>query len=744
MAGFIRRFLFDPGTAELTSIEGVVVIDRSPPASISGIGSGTVIEVAEFEDGAFNTPTEVTSGEDLLRNFGGFGFEYDGIVSNNPCARTRAADGLAAENWNGNGFLALVNKRFNRLIVCRVDTSVGEVSLYRLAFVEGGTEFTWALTPGQILSFDIGGGAVDTTFDAAAATLNSAAGTFPAAPAGGEQMVVTVDAGTTREVTKTITFTSTDTTQALMITRLNEAMGFAAFADEGTDVTSLTGRVQGTAGNVQIVSINATIATALGFSAGVPTIGTGDVADISQVTLSEVQSLVDTDSGSTIAISRSPAGNIRASNPTTTAGSTIEVHPNTTAAAFGFEVGDSSSNSTGVDGTIAAGFRVRNSTGDEWVTMQSVDIEADNQGPYVVKVRPADDDGTLGSAVPGSVTTVPAQPTIGSFGVVNTFALSAALSEAALDAKYIEAIDATLNSNAISREGNIIAAARQSNAVRVRLRSNAIQASAEGLLGRMAVIRPPLNTARSVALSTTSQPGVGAYRDQRVVYAYPGAATFVPQIAVRGVGGGDGFSADGVIDTGFDSWVMSVMSQLNPEENPGQETGFLTEIIGPERGNDDVQDLRINDYKAFRAQGIAALRMDDGVAVIQSGVTSVNPATFPNLRNIARRRMADFIQDTLARSLKKFSKKLNTRDRRATMVGELRAFLESLLSRNNLASQRIAGFTLDAKSGNTPEQLAQGIFRVILKVRTLSSLDVIVLDTTVGEAVEVEEIAEAA
>jgi hypothetical protein len=184
-----------------------------------------------------------------------------------------------------------------------------------------------------------------------------------------------------------------------------------------------------------------------------------------------------------------------------------------------------------------------------------------------------------------------------------------------------------LNSNAVSRNGGLIVSARQSNAIRGALRTNAFRASSEGLAGRVAIVRPPLGTTtRAQALSTTSQPGVGAYREQRVVYAFPGTATFVPQIAARGLSGGAGFTADGIIDTGFDSWVASTCSQLAPEENPGQLTGFMAGIISVERGNPDVQDMRENDYKAFRAGGIAALRMDDGIAIIQSGITSVEPS----------------------------------------------------------------------------------------------------------------------
>src|SRR5690606_561726 len=133
--------------------------------------------------------------------------------------------------------------------------------------------------------------------------------------------------------------------------------------------------------------------------------------------------------------------------------------------------------------------------------------------------------------------------------------------------------------------------------------------------------------------------------------------------------------------------------------------------------------------------GIAAPRMDEGVAVIQSGVTSVNPLTSPNLKNIARRRMADFIQDSLARRLKRFSKKINTRERRAVVVGEVEGFCESLVSRKQKTAQRIDSFLLNAKDGNTADSIAAGMFRLIVKVRTLSSLGVIVLETEVGENV---------
>ena len=742
---FTRRFLFDPGLAEITAIEGIVIIDREPPASIVGVGSGPTVIVGEFENGPFNTPTELSSGSDFQNMFGGFGFEYDGISSNNPAARTRRADGATTDEfWNGNGFVAAASKKYRRLMVVRVDTTVGEVQFDRLACIDNTLQaFTYNLTAGQILSFDIGAGALDTTFDAAVGSTLSGAGVYPSTFTGGETMNVTIDAGTTSQIGPVdIVFQAADQTQAQVLARINTVLGYTADVDTGGNTSTLSGRIQGTAGSVQINSIDALVATATGHSV-TTNAGTGDVADITQVTAAEVIALVTADTVGAVSIEKiGSTGLLRACNLDSAAGQTIETHANTTAVNLGFVVdGVVASNSVGTAGTIPAGTRVRNAGADEWVTAQDVAVTADNPGPYTVTVRPADDDGTGLAAATGTVNVVPFAPTIGSFAVTNLLPITAALTEAAIDAAYLTAIDSTLNPNAVTKQANIIVSARQSNTIRTGLRTNALEASAGGLFGRMAVIRPPLNTTRAVAKSTTSQPGVGAYRDQRVVYAYPGASTFLPQIADRGLDGGAGFTADGIIDVGFDTWVASIMSQLPPENNPGELTGFATAILGVERNNPDVQDLREADYRSFKASGIAALKMEDGTATIQSGKTSVDPAVFPNLQNINRRRMADFIQDSLAERLKAFSKKTNTLLRRSDIFGETDGFLSSLRSINNEASQRIDDYSLDGRSGNTQAALAQGVYRLIIKVRTLSTLDDIILDTEIGESVIIAEAA---
>lgn len=733
-----RRYSSDPGLAELAKIEGVVIIDNDPPPSPTGGLTGFVTAIAELEDGPFNVPTQLLNGTDFQNTFGGFGFTYDGVASNNPCARARKADGaLNPEYWNGNGFIALANKRFRQLAVVRVDTSVGSVQFTRRAAILGNNKAQWSLTAAQQLTLDIGGGPLNAIFNAGIAIKTSSAQTFPNGFTGGEKMTIVADEGTPNQIGPfEVTFLAGDTTQSAIISRINLAAGYTMAAASSGTVTTLSGRQKGTGGNVRIVSQDATVTTALAWAL-TAVVGTGNVSNIDQVTFAEVKSIVEAAVAGTT-VERTPSGLLRiAAN----SAGTITATTATTADDFGFTEAVASTAATGNAGTIPAGTRVRTGGGVEWVTCQTIAVTAANAGPYSVKVRPAVDDGTTGSASASSVTVMPAALELAAFSVTNSASLSAALTEAAIDAAYLAAFATTLTPNKVTAKSDLFISARASNAIRQAARTNAIEASNNGLVGRKFIMRPPLgSTTRALAISS-NQPGAGAYRSDRVIYAFPGTYIFLPQIAVRGLAGGAGFSADGYIDVGFDSFVASICSQVNPEENPGQLTTYATAALGIERNNADVQSMEIDDYVAFKAAGIAALYMEDGTATIQSGVVNVDPAQFDNLKNIARRRMADYIQDSLAVVLKPFAKKLGTKDRRATCLGTVDEFLLGLAGTGASTAQRIDSYSVDGRTGNTPEALAKGIFRIKVRVKTFSSLDVIVLDCTIGETVTIAEAA---
>src|ERR1700677_1050543 len=282
--GFTRRWTFDPGNSVLLQIEGVDILDRNPPSSIIGVGSGVACIVGEFEDGPFNQTTQVSGATQLAGLFGGFGYVYNGVVGQNPCARPRFADGAKrAEYWNGNGACQLYGKQYASLLIVRVNTSVGSVNFTRQANLLGGSLSRYQLTSGQILSISVdGAGATSATFTGVAATVTSGGETYSAIVTG-DTAVFGYDAASNF----TVTFFTGDTTQAAVIARINQYAGYTfAAAASGTTI-ALTGIQQGTGGQVRVVSGSAIASGKLNFTAGT-TAGTGNVNNMPAGAASEI------------------------------------------------------------------------------------------------------------------------------------------------------------------------------------------------------------------------------------------------------------------------------------------------------------------------------------------------------------------------------------------------------------------------------------------------------------------------
>jgi hypothetical protein len=179
MSGFTRRFTALPTLATLLAIEGVSIIDLAPPDPVVGAGTGTVLLVGEFEDGLFAVDStakgsvEVFGSEDFRTKFGSLGYIYGGVVANNPCARKHLG-----ECWNGNGYLKAFKLRAQRLLIARVDTSVGSVSFDVLASITGGAG-PFQLAAGQTLSVTTNTGTGATAaVTAVVATVAGAGATF--------------------------------------------------------------------------------------------------------------------------------------------------------------------------------------------------------------------------------------------------------------------------------------------------------------------------------------------------------------------------------------------------------------------------------------------------------------------------------------------------------------------------------------------------------------------------------------
>jgi hypothetical protein len=419
----------------------------------------------------------------------------------------------------------------------------------------------------------------------------------------------------------------------------------------------------------------------------------------------------------------------------------VIIRVNTTVGSVQFSV-ISGNNTPSSNGTIPAGTLIQDSNLNQWVTAQTLTYTAGESGPFTVLVRPALDDGSGPSALANTVTKIIYPQLISLndvWAVNNPQPLLAALTENQLDVAYESAINLTTDISNVTSQTNIIFSARQSNAIRNALRTNAITASGNGCAGRMAIVRPPLGTTRAVATGINA-PGVDIYRNQRVIYAYPGIQMNVPQIATIGTIGGAGFSATGFIDIGADGWLASILSNINPEKNPGELTQWAVNALGLESNNSDVQNLVMSDYVNFKAAGICAPRIVDSTCIFQSGCTSVNPVIDFNLRNIARQRMADYITDSLTQYLMQFVKLLPTAQRRAAIISAINTFLSNLAGGANKSNQRIDSFSLDGKSQNTTDTIAAGIYRIAMRVKTLSSMDNIILNTQISDSITITQV----
>ncbi len=322
-----------------------------------------------------------------------------------------------------------------------------------------------------------------------------------------------------------------------------------------------------------------------------------------------------------------------------------------------------------------------------------------------------------------------------------------AVNSSALNTEYLAALDSTISEELPAREINIVVCSRKSRGIAAKLKTHVADASAVGM-GRCACVSPGLEDMGNVtyvlseAAGTVTDAtfGVGASdvgRDERLIYCWPGAKTSIPEAANLIMVTADGkTTTDGVLDTPSDEWMASVLSVLPPERNPGEATSYTSKVLGNILGlQRDAPTMGMNEYIALRKAGIAALRIDKRVGpVFQSGITT---SLTSSQKNINRRRMADYIQDSWASRAIQFSKQPLTNQLKGNIVAEMTAFLDELVSETNPAAQRISGYLMDEKSGNTPDLEAKGIWVLIAKVRTLATADFLVLQTEVGEGVVV-------
>lgn len=304
------------------------------------------------------------------------------------------------------------------------------------------------------------------------------------------------------------------------------------------------------------------------------------------------------------------------------------------------------------------------------------------------------------------------------------------------DVAYSAAFDSLLSNGSPIGDINLVWPARTSSNIRAKQSQHVNDASFRNL-GRMTVMSPAMQAVTSTSQAIGADPGVATIRNERAVYAWPGVQTFVPEAVGFNIqtASPSVMTTTGNLDTPFNSWVISVLSNLAPELDAGQAAAPATTVLAPitalQRGLQNP--LNITDYIAFKANGISAPIIDrDFGPMIQSSVTT---SLQVNQTAINRRRFADFVNDSVARRLQAFVKLPMTTSLKQTIQSEMVAFYNQLLSPSNPSTQRIVAFSVDIKSGNTPALEAAGIFVVQSKVQMTPIALVIELVSQVGPTV---------
>lgn len=671
-AGFVRRYSYFPGTEELNAIEGVVIVDQRSPGPIRGASYGVVCVVGEAANMSYvckvNTLGEVVSSFDVQQVYGGS--DLLDKIGNFDSTLGEFGDEM------GNLFVEVRNKSFSRLVVCPVDlvrpasgTTQYGIRCWRQLPTNTSATDTTPITPGVAVRLD-----ASSEFRASSNRVLLAA---PVDFSGTPPRVVGVDGTTTVAGLPALTVTLTSA---------------------GGDFVN-NGVVEG-----DVVVVGSLNAAAL--SQNLICAATLRVVSVDSATQLTLQKLDGTD----------PSGTSRfVASTDWLAGSALayRVHRGSDA-----NSGDSNQFSE------AAGYSVlaRPIVG----TVAAATALAAYPTPTAPTGSVWDElSGLAGATHPTGALTYDA----------DVHAPNLACT-ALLRARYLEAFNALLNDVEPVNSISIVTAARKDNTIQSYLRLHCLSASQRGM-SRMYVISPKLTTLTKATILSSAAPGVGgtgggAIRSERGIYSWPGCRTFIPEMVGLETACSDGTTTDdGNIDVSMDTWVACLLSNLQPELNPGQAAApvptIFSPIIGYQRG---TPSLDMSDYILFKQGGICALRMDRVVGpILQSGITT---SLTSGEKNINRRRMADFIQDSLAARYNQMSKMLGRQSIKDSLLSETVAFFEDLLSDNNPEAQRIESYSVDDKTPNTPALSGQGIWIIKSVVRMLPTLDVIVCQSEVS------------
>jgi hypothetical protein len=253
-------------------------------------------------------------------------------------------------------------------------------------------------------------------------------------------------------------------------------------------------------------------------------------------------------------------------------------------------------------------------------------------------------------------------------------------------------------------------------------RNGYLQTSMAATTDKMAILSNPSDVSVSSAITD-----VASYRDTvgRMIYSFPYCYTTIN-------------GASTLVNTA--SFYAAALSQMAPNLDPAF-TGNAQYFQGMEALS---QTLERSDYINLAAAGISAFESDPDVGMkIKSGV--VTQIANSALIMVFRRRMTDFILQSLAKYLKNYQNAINSSLNQGQVGTAMTAFNRSLEQNGLVPSDAEVSSgkasIIDTKSLNTDDSTGNGYFKILYKRRIYSSMRFIVLQAEIGETVVVTEAA---
>lgn len=186
------------------------------------------------------------------------------------------------------------------------------------------------------------------------------------------------------------------------------------------------------------------------------------------------------------------------------------------------------------------------------------------------------------------------------------------------------------------------------------------------------------------------------------------------------------------------SWYASIFSQIGPHIDPAYQANsqFLFGVIGLK------QTLTRANFIALMEDGISSFEFDSDVGFkIKSGV--VTQILNSSKLTVLRRRMADYLTNSIGKFLKVYQNDINSLLNRTAVKASILDFDKGQVDLGIVpSSAEVNGgdaVLVDIETLNTDATIAQGKFFIQFKRRIFSSMRFIVLKAEIGESVVVTE-----